>query len=124
MLNSESRVVRYTPASAPQDTSTNPAALPFSADFDFNAGDYVALYLIQEGASTDVLSPGPGGAPAVFFSFPVANVDGFDHYRYLDFISAGAEDLTSGGDLDFNDGVVRFDFPNAVISTPGNRARS
>jgi hypothetical protein len=76
------------------------------------AGALFGFYLVQNGSSADAIAANPGnrlsGAPRVFFSFPAANPDGFAHARRLTARQFAFEDLTGGGDRDFNDLVVRF----------------
>ena len=45
-----------------------------------------------------------------FFGFGAANSDGLAHFRSLGNNSFGLEDIPGGGDLDFDDLVIRFDF--------------
>ncbi|MDB5857580.1 MAG: hypothetical protein JWQ76_1269, partial [Ramlibacter sp.] len=78
------------------------------------AGQYLGFYLIQDSSvgnwrtrnSANQLSK----TPLAFFSFAQANPDGFDHL-HGGFDAQGAltlrwEDLTGGGDQDFNDVVL------------------
>ncbi|MTJ15867.1 MULTISPECIES: DUF4114 domain-containing protein [unclassified Dolichospermum] len=74
---------------------------------DFKAGDYVGFYLIQNGNSAEYLNN--PNCINIFSSITSANTDNFDHvlstnlgnniYRF------NWEDLTGGGDKDFNDVV-------------------
>jgi hypothetical protein len=45
-----------------------------------------------------------------FFAFGAANGDGLAHFRSLGNNCFGLEDIPGGGDLDFDDLVIRFDF--------------
>ncbi|MEM7717349.1 MAG: DUF4114 domain-containing protein, partial [Cyanobacteria bacterium P01_A01_bin.68] len=47
----------------------------------------------------------------VYFSFLGANSDGVDHIRLLGDNTFGYEDLPDGGDFDYNDMIVKVDFP-------------
>ena len=46
----------------------------------------------------------------VFFAYQIANSDGIGHIRNLGDNNLGFEDLLGGGDLDFNDVLIEFDF--------------
>ena len=45
-----------------------------------------------------------------FFSFRSANSDNLNHFRVLGSGVIGLEDLNGGGDLDFDDNIVSFNF--------------
>ena len=45
-----------------------------------------------------------------FFSFRSANSDGLNHFRVLGSGVIGLEDLNGGGDQDFDDNIVSFNF--------------
>ena len=49
-----------------------------------------------------------------YFTFGEANRDGLAHFRSLGNNTFGLEDLPGGGDLDFDDFVVKFDFAAIV----------
>jgi hypothetical protein len=79
------------------------------------AGRLYVFYLIQNSTREAFLARNPDNAlgcgPLAFFSLPEANPDAVDHLR-ASIDSAGAltlawEDLTGGGDRDFNDAIVR-----------------
>jgi hypothetical protein len=75
------------------------------------AGSLFAFYLVQNGSSSDVVAGksrrvGPH-KPQVFFSITAANPDRFNHVRRLSPNRLGFEDLTGGGDRDFNDLVFQ-----------------
>ncbi len=78
------------------------------------SGAFLAFYLVQNSTSQVYLTRSAGRQlahrPQVFFSIPVANVDHFDHVRWLSVHSFGYEDLYGGGDKDFNDLVTRIAF--------------
>jgi len=67
------------------------------------------MYLVQNSTSAKLLRTNPenrlGRAPLMFLTFAAANPDGIDHLR-----RSGAryafEDMTGGGNRDFNDLVV------------------
>jgi uncharacterized repeat protein (TIGR01451 family) len=75
------------------------------------AGAFFGLYLVQNGSSAEVVARNHNHShrrPQVFFSFTAANPDGFAHLRWLSARQFAFEDLTGGGDWDFNDLVARF----------------
>jgi hypothetical protein len=95
---------------------------------------HYGLFLIQNSSSAAWLENNPTndrhGSPLAFFSFNAASPDGFDHLQFQrenvfeipeDMATEGGddpnrsfiarwEDLTAGGDRDFNDLVVRISF--------------
>ncbi|MCX7892735.1 MAG: Ig-like domain-containing protein, partial [Burkholderiales bacterium] len=78
-------------------------------------GGLYALYLVQDGTTARFLRENPANVPGcgrlAFFSVVEANPDGFDHLRLTRTGASGLElaweDLTGGGDRDFNDVVFR-----------------
>ena len=76
------------------------------------AGAFFGLYLVQNGSSAEVVARNRSHSshrrPQVFFSFTAANTDRFAHIRWLSARQFAFEDLTGGGDRDFNDLVARF----------------
>ena len=79
------------------------------------AGDLYGFYLIQNDTTSHFLSANPenrtGCGPLAFFSVAGANPDRFDHlhgaFQADGSVKLAWEDLTSGGDKDFNDVVMR-----------------
>ncbi|MDB5858372.1 MAG: hypothetical protein JWQ76_2061, partial [Ramlibacter sp.] len=78
------------------------------------AGQFTGFYLIQDSSLGNWRTRNGanqlGSTPLAFFSFAQANPDGFDHLR-AGFDTQGMlamhwEDLTNGGDQDFNDMVI------------------
>jgi hypothetical protein len=86
---------------------------------------YVGLYLIQNATSEDFLAANAkneiGKGPLAFFNFTSANPDGFDHV-ITTHDKIAWEDLTNGGDQDFNDIVFRYEYgnPNSNATQYGN----
>jgi hypothetical protein len=85
------------------------------AELTLTAGRLYAFYLIQNDTRAHFLARNPqnelGCGPLAFFSLPDANPDAVDHLR-ASFDASGEltlawEDLTGGGDRDFNDAIVR-----------------
>jgi len=75
---------------------------------EFTAGVIVVPFLMVNG--------NPESFEEVFFPFLGANSDGVDHVMMLGENTFGFEDLTGGGDRDFNDFLVKIDF-TSVDST-------
>ncbi|MBI3464318.1 MAG: DUF4114 domain-containing protein, partial [Planctomycetes bacterium] len=79
----------------------------------FSGGDRLVFYIIQNDTTKELLWRNPGNSlaklPLAFFSLEEANPDAFDHARGRNLPGAGCElgweDLTFGGDQDFNDVV-------------------
>ncbi|TAE61676.1 MAG: DUF4114 domain-containing protein [Nostocales cyanobacterium] len=65
-------------------------------------------FLIANGRPDALLDSNSGNDPAIFFSYLGANSDGADHVRLLGDNTFGFEDITGGGDNDFNDMIVQF----------------
>ena len=78
------------------------------------AGRYFATYLVQNGTSRQFLASNPENRldlrPRTFFSFTAANPDHFQHVRRPAPNVLAWEDQTRGGDKDFNDAVVGFNY--------------
>jgi hypothetical protein len=73
---------------------------------------YLGWYLIQNATTEAFLSHNPGNVigkgPVAFFSYPGANPDGLSHVHYRNGHEMSWEDLTGGGDRDYDDLVFRF----------------
>ena len=78
------------------------------------AGSFVAFYLVQHKTTARLSLHNPtdqlGLMPTVYFSLPQANPDLFDHVHAQPNNQFAFEDLTGGGDRDFDDEVVQVDF--------------
>ena len=78
------------------------------------SGSYLGLYLVQNSSSQDWLFFNRihqlGRRPNVFFSFQAANSDRFGHILSPSTNRYALEDMTYGGDKDFNDLVADFQF--------------
>ncbi len=86
-----------------------------STTLELEGGAYYAFYLVQNGTTANVVANNPGNVsgagPIAFFSTVGSNVDGIDHMHTIT-VGTGAvemawEDLTGGGDRDYNDVVFR-----------------
>jgi hypothetical protein len=62
---------------------------------------------VINGNPSAILDNNPNNDPAVYFPFLGANTDKVDHIRLLGNNTFGFEDLPSGGDLDYNDIIVK-----------------
>jgi len=92
-----------------------------------NSGDILAFFLIQNGTLANVLANNPNNElnkiPLTFFSLDALNPDGVDHFvgfentvnKYSQF---GFEDLTGGGDLDYDDVVYNIAPPLQPLTSP------
>ena len=78
------------------------------------AKSYVGFYLIQNATTQRFLNHNPQNElnkePLAFFFFPQENPDGIDHLQSVAANSFGWEDLTNGGDKDFDDLVFEYTF--------------
>ena len=91
----------------------------------FNGGDRLAFYIIQNNTLQAWLSANPQNAlnaskPLAFFSVNAANPDHFDHAHSMvrsdGYWQVNWEDLTYGGDQDFDDVVFKIE-PIAAQTT-------
>jgi hypothetical protein len=76
------------------------------------AGGFFGTYLVQNSSSRRFLACNPRdgltGHPHVFFSFAAANPDHFNHLHLRPGDIQRWEDMTHGGDRDFNDAVLKM----------------
>ena len=80
----------------------------FSAELP--EGKIIAPFIVINSSLDPLLDSNPGNDPTVYFPFEAANSDGFEHIRTLGENKLGFEDLPKGGDLDFNDMIVEYNF--------------
>ncbi|NER20064.1 MAG: DUF4347 domain-containing protein [Symploca sp. SIO1C2] len=85
----------------------------------FEAGDRLGFYLVQNDTTDNVLDDLAGGSTDtnVFFTFPSANSDNFDHLQLSmddDTITLNWEDALNGGDQDFDDVVLTVQLTDAA----------
>jgi hypothetical protein len=78
-------------------------------------GTLYAPFLVANGSVEDFLSQNPSNTggdnlPQAYFNYLGANTDRVDHVRLLGDNQFGFEDLLGGGDRDYNDLVVQFNF--------------
>ncbi len=76
---------------------------------NFTPGSIFAPFLIVNGRPEVLLDSNANNDPAVYFPFLGANSDKVDHIRMLGNNIFGFEDLPNGGDLDYNDIIVKVD---------------
>ena len=84
-------------------TVDNQATATYNSEL--NGGSIYAPFIIANGNPDDV--DGGNNDPEVYFTYLGANSDGQDHIRMLGDNTFGFEDLPSGGDLDYNDMIIR-----------------
>jgi cyclophilin family peptidyl-prolyl cis-trans isomerase len=107
-----------------------------STNVSVRGGDVLVMYIVQNGTSAGLLATNPSnttaGGPIAFFSLGGANVDGVAHVSSADDPAGsqaiyGWEDLTGGGDRDYNDAVVLVApagaSPLATLRVPGAAGR-
>jgi hypothetical protein len=93
-----------------------------AATLNLEGGGLYGFYLVQNATTSRLLATNPdnviGRGPLAFFSLAQANPDGFDHMRAIarpdGAVDLAWEDLTGGGDQDFNDVVFRA----ALVAPP------
>jgi len=96
-----------------------------SATVNLPGGGFFALYLVVNDTTDSALANNPTNSalnrPFVWFAFPAANFDGFDHLLWLSSTDFAFEDAISGGDQDFNDlvGRVSFGTPQGTPTSTG-----
>jgi hypothetical protein len=73
--------------------------------------------LITNSKTDTVLDSNTKNYPAVHLTFLGANSDHVDHVHLLGDNILGFQDLTNGGDQDFNDLVVKFDLQTIVYKS-------
>lgn len=104
LINSTSRQIVF--ASGETEGTVKNLELP--------SGAYIGFYLIQNSTTEHFLRQNPQNqsakGPSAFFLFPGANPDEFDHVVELPPNQLAWEDLTGGGDKDFDDLVFRYEF--------------
>ncbi|MGB3638881.1 MAG: Ig-like domain-containing protein [Rivularia sp. (in: cyanobacteria)] len=87
-------------------------------NLELASGEYIGFYLIQNSTTEHFLQQNPenksGNGPSAFFLFPGANPDQFDHVVELPPDQFAWEDLTGGGDKDFDDLVFRYEFGSPI----------
>ena len=77
---------------------------------EFATGKLLSTFLVVAGAIESLLDEDAANNPTVFFNHIGANSDNVDHVRLLGDNVFGYEDITGGGDMDFDDMVVKISF--------------
>ncbi len=89
-------------------------------------GTYIVLFLIQDSDLDELLSDNPtndlGRRPLALMSLDAANPDGMSHLVGFGagddrLVRFAFEDLTGGGDADFNDAIFQVDPPLVVVNS-------
>ncbi|MCY7332554.1 MAG: DUF11 domain-containing protein [Pseudanabaena sp. CAN_BIN31] len=73
----------------------------------FQGGSIFAPFIIANGSPNQLLDTDKSNDPAVYFAYLGANSDGVDHIRLLANNVFGFEDLSKGGDFDYNDIIIK-----------------
>ncbi|MBD2017180.1 SBBP repeat-containing protein [Microcoleus sp. FACHB-53] len=89
-------------------TVANQSTATFTAQLE--GGLIYAPFLIANGRPDALVDGNSSNDPAVYFPFFGANADGVDHIRLLGDNTFGFEDLSGGGDRDYNDVIVQVNF--------------
>jgi hypothetical protein len=84
-----------------QTTSTSTATL--------NKGTLLAPIIVVNGTKNALLDDNSFNDPAAYTPFILGNTDKVDHIRLLGDNTFGFEDLAGGGDMDYNDVIVKID---------------
>ncbi|NEO09927.1 DUF4114 domain-containing protein, partial [Moorena sp. SIO3I8] len=96
-----------------------------NARLELPAQAFFGWYLIQNATTQEFLQYNPnnqiGKGPLAFFSLPRVNPEGFEHIQARSGFELAWEDLTHGGDGDFNDLVFDYEF-GTPIDTNINKA--
>ncbi|MBD2692352.1 cadherin-like domain-containing protein [Anabaena catenula FACHB-362] len=79
-------------------------------------GSILAPMIIINGTLSQLTDSNTGNDPQVYFPYLGVNSDGVDHIRLLGDNTFGFEDLPGGGDADYNDVIVRFDFSTVAVA--------
>ena len=77
---------------------------------EIDGGSLYASYLVVDGEVGDVTDEATDNDPQVFFSPRTANPDNFNYIRSIGDNQIGYEDILGGGDEDFNDLIVEYEF--------------
>ncbi|MEO0396635.1 MAG: DUF4114 domain-containing protein [Cyanobacteria bacterium P01_A01_bin.137] len=86
-------------------TGTNGQLESFTTDVKM--GQLLASFIVVDGTLEQLADSNIMNDPDIYFTHMGANSDGVDHIRLLGDNTFGFEDLSGGGDLDYNDMVVK-----------------
>ena len=70
-------------------------------------GQLLSSFIVVDGSTEQLTDTIASNDPSIYFTHIGANADGVDHVRLLGDNTFGFEDLSGGGDLDYNDLVVK-----------------
>ncbi len=73
-------------------------------------GQLLSTFIVIDATVDDLLSDSSFDADSVYFNYIGANTDGKDHVRLFGDNIFGYEDLAGGGDMDFDDAIVKVSF--------------
>jgi uncharacterized repeat protein (TIGR01451 family) len=76
----------------------------------FQGGSIFAPFIVVNGSPDQLLDTGKYNDPTIYFAYLGANSDRVDHIRLLGNNTFGFEDLAGGGDLDYNDIIIKANF--------------
>lgn len=79
-----------------------------------SGGTLLAPMIIVNGTLSQLLDENTNNDPQVYFPYMGVNSDGVDHIRLLGSNTFGFEDLPNGGDLDYNDIIIKINFTQIV----------
>ena len=77
-------------------------------------GTILAPMIVVNGTLSQLLDSDANNNPQVYFPYLGVNSDGVDNIRLLGNNTFGFEDLANGGDLDYNDIIVKMNFTQVV----------
>ena len=80
------------------------------------AGSILAPMMILNGTLDQFTDADTSNDPEVYFPYMGANSTGFDHMNLLGDNTFGFEDMGSNGDKDYNDLIVKIDFPTIGLA--------
>ncbi|MEM1242109.1 MAG: DUF4114 domain-containing protein [Cyanobacteria bacterium P01_H01_bin.26] len=86
-------------------TGTNGQIESFTTEVEM--GQLLASFIVVDGTIEQLTDGNTINDPAIYFTHMGANSDGIDHVRLLGDNTFGFEDLPGGGDLDYNDMVIK-----------------
>ncbi len=89
-------------------TGANQTSTEFTAELA--GGSIYAPFLVVDGTIEQLEDGNSSNDPVVYFPFLGANSDNTEHIRNLGDNILGFEDLSNGGDFNYSDLVVEFDF--------------
>jgi len=86
-------------------TTENAKHSTYSAEIE--TGQLLASFFVSDRSLDRILDEQKFNDPSIFFTHVGANSDGVDHVQLLGANTFGFEDTSGGGDMDFNDLVVK-----------------